>query len=314
MCYAQYFHNAIYLTGPTAVGKTELALALAERLDAEIISLDSMAVYRGMDIGTAKPSLEERAKVRHHLIDIVDPSENHTAADYRERALAAAMEIEAGGKRALFAGGSPLYLKTLLRGLFAGPPANDELRAQIIAEAQEHGAERVHRRLAEIDPRLAERIAQGDLRRIVRGIEVYESTGRPMSELLREHDVPAPPKVPVFALARPRPELNRRIDLRVDAMFAAGLVAEVRGLVTAGGLGRNAAQAVGYREVLMHLAGEIDLATTISMVKTRTRQFAKRQGTWFRSLSEVKSFPLSEAGTVADSVDRLARLAPGYGA
>lgn len=285
-----------YLTGPTASGKTAVGIELARPLDAEIISLDSMAVYRGMDIGTAKPTPEEREAVPHHLIDIVEPSENYSVAQYRAAALERIQEVSARGKEVLFVGGTPLYLKAMLRGIFEGPPANWELRHRLQNEARAHGPEKLHERLRQIDPRAAEKLHPNDERRIIRALEVHQATGTPISALQQQFEVGRPAEeCRVFVLEWPRRELYDRIDRRVDEMFSAGLVDETQRLLDSGiTLSRTARQAVGYREVLELLAGNLDLAATIELVKLRTRQFAKRQLTWFRSLSECRSVPVAE--------------------
>jgi tRNA dimethylallyltransferase len=283
------FHRAIYLTGPTASGKTAVGVALAQRLNAEVVALDSMTLYRGMDIATAKPTFAERNGVPHHLIDVIDPWESASVRAYREWAAKAAVEIEARGKRALFVGGTPLYLKALLRGLFEGPSADPELRLRLERDALEQGDAALHQRLAAFDPLTAARLHPHDRRRVVRALEVLELTGRPISQLQAEHDRPAPPSVPVFALELPRASLHDRINHRVVHFFDAGLVEEVRALQTsARPLCNVAAQAIGYREVIALLAGEVSLDETIARVKARTRQFAKRQATWFRGLQEVR--------------------------
>jgi tRNA dimethylallyltransferase len=279
-----------FLTGVTATGKTRIALALARRLNAEIISLDSMAIYRGMDIGTAKPTPAEQALVPHHLIDIVDPAEDFSVAQYVEAAHAKIAEIRGRGREVLFVGGTPLYLKALLRGLFEGPPANWELRREIEAEVEEIGSEALHARLEQIDPLAASAIHPRDKRRLIRAIEVYRATGEPISHQQLQFDEGRPAEeCRVFVLRRPREEQNARIDERVEEMLERGLVDEVRRLTSGSKqLGRTASQAVGYREVLDYLAEKIDYATMVERIKTRTRQFAKRQGTWFRSLSECR--------------------------
>jgi len=278
------------LTGATAVGKTAVALALAERLGAEVLSLDSMAVYRGMDIGTAKPTAAQQAIVPHHLIDLVDPDEEFSVARYLELAHAQVDDIRSRGRQPLFVGGTPLYLKCLLRGLFEGPPANWQLRQEIEAELAEVGAAALHERLTQVDPVSASTIHANDTRRIVRALEVYRATGEPISHQQTEFEEGLPAEqCRVFVLRREREVQRQRIEQRVEAMIAAGLVAETQGLLAcAHKLGRTASQAVGYREVLAHLAGEDDLPTTIDRIKASTRRFAKRQGTWFRSLSECR--------------------------
>jgi len=308
------FHRAIYLTGPTAVGKTALGVALARKLDAEVVALDSMTLYRRMDIGTAKPSVEERGGVPHHLIDVLEPSESSNVADYRRWAGDVLDQIEARGRRALFVGGTALYLKALIRGLFEGPKGDPELRAALEREAERDGPLAVHDRLRAIDPESANRLHPNDLRRVIRALEVVETSGRTLSDLQVEHDQPAPPSVAVFALERPRDVVRERIDRRVEQMFAQGLVEEVRGLIAeVPPIGPVAAQGVGYKEVIDLLDGRVDQATAIERTRARTRQFAKRQATWFRGLVEVKPFPLDPDEPIGATVDRLARQvdAPG---
>ncbi|OJW17073.1 MAG: tRNA (adenosine(37)-N6)-dimethylallyltransferase MiaA [Planctomycetales bacterium 71-10] len=297
-------HRAIYLTGATASGKSAVGVHLARILDAEILALDSMTLYRGMDIGTAKPTADERGGVPHHLIDVLDPWESASVAIYREWALGAIRDVESRGRRALFVGGTALYLKAMLRGLFDGPGADPEVRGRLEAEALAVGDAAMHARLAALDPATAARLHPNDRRRIVRALEVIELTGSPFSALQREHDRPAPAATKVFALDHPRPTLHDRIDRRVLAMFEAGLVDEVRRLRSAPRpMGSVAEQGVGYREVIEHLAGEADLPTTVARIQARTRQFAKRQATWFRGLAEVRRVEVGPG----DDAEALAR-------
>ncbi|HEX3725714.1 MAG TPA: tRNA (adenosine(37)-N6)-dimethylallyltransferase MiaA [Pirellulales bacterium] len=282
--------NSWFLTGPTASGKTAVGLELARLSGAEIISLDSMAVYRGMDIGTAKPTLDERRAVSHHLVDILEPNEEFSVAQYVATARVAAEDVAARGRVPLFVGGTPLYLKALLRGIFSGPPADWELRHQLQAEVERDGPHGLHARLARVDPVSARRLHVEDTRRVIRAMEVWEKTGQSITDLQRQFDhARAADECRVAVLDWPRAELVERINARVDAMFASGLVAEVHSLTDRWApLSRTASQALGYREVFEHLRGERDLAETIALVKLRTRQFAKRQMTWFRSLSECR--------------------------
>jgi tRNA dimethylallyltransferase len=301
-------HRATYLTGPTASGKTAIGVQLARQLDAEIIALDSMTLYRGMDIGTAKPTIEERGGVPHHLIDVLDPWESASVARYRRWAIDAMKSIEGQGKRVLVVGGTALYLKTLLRGLFEGPGADPVVRGRLEDEAATWGVQSLHERLRTVDPRTAERVHPHDQRRIVRALEVIELSGRPLSQLQVEHDRPAPEGTLVYALERPRPELHDRINRRVMAMFAEGLVEEVRELQSLPRpLSHVAAQGVGYLEVLDYLAGKMDLPETVDRVQARSRQFAKRQATWFRGLKEARAWPLSGDEKTEEIADRLAR-------
>jgi tRNA dimethylallyltransferase len=280
-----------FLTGATASGKTAVGVELAGRIGAEIVSLDSMALYRGMDVGTAKPTALERGAVPHHLIDVLDPHESFSLARYLEAAHRAVDQIKARNREVLFVGGTPLYLKGLLRGIFRGPPADRDLRQRLEEQARNQGSDFLHRRLAQVDPAAAERLHQNDTRRLIRALEVYEKTGQPISQLQQQFNTGrGADQCRVFVLDWPTPPLNARIDRRVDAMFAAGLVDEVRTLLDRPRpLSGTAAQAVGYREVIEHLQGQRGLAETIELVKTRTRRFAKRQRTWFRSLSECAS-------------------------
>jgi len=303
-----YALESWFLTGPTASGKSAVGVELAERLNAEIISLDSMALYRRMDIGTAKPTEAERRQIPHHLIDILDPHEEFSLAQYVEAADRCADEITARSRSVLFVGGTPLYLKGLLRGIFQGPPADWPLRRQLTDESQRNGPDWLHRRAAEVDPAAAARLHGNDTRRLIRVIEVFEKTGQPISTLQRQFDQGRPAEqCRVFVLDWPKEELHRRIEQRVDQMFTAGLVDEVRRLLAEPHpLSRTARQAVGYREVIEHLEGRRDLAETVELVKQHTRQLAKRQSTWFRSLSECRFVPMSTEMNAVAVADRIA--------
>jgi tRNA dimethylallyltransferase len=301
------FHRAFYLTGPTAVGKTAVGVALARLLDAEILALDSMTVYRGMDIGTAKPTLPERGGVPHHLIDRLDPWDSASVADFRDWALEVLFDLEARGRRALFVGGTALYLKAMLRGLFEGPGADLALRTSLEEEADRLGDQAMHDRLAALDPPTANRLHPNDRRRLIRALEVIAMTGRTLSEQQLEHGHPAPASVPVFALERPRPELFERINHRVEAMFAEGLIEEVERLRSGPRpMSLVASKAVGYGEVIEYLEGRINRAEALALTQMRTRQFAKRQATWFRNLAEVKAWPVATNEPPETTAERLA--------
>jgi tRNA dimethylallyltransferase len=284
------FADALVLTGPTGSGKTDLSIALAERLGAEIISMDSMALYRGMDIGTAKPTAEQRGRVPHHLVDVLEPWEAASVAWWREQATACYHDIRNRGRRALFVGGTPLYLKALLYGLFDGPPADETLRQRLTNDAERLGPFALHERLAHIDPDAAARLHPHDVRRVVRALEVWQLTGRPISTWQTQWgatmaEAAAVPRV--LWLDLPRTELYERINMRVERMFAEGLLEEVRALrELPTPISRQASQALGYKEVFAYLDGNTTLAETVARVQTRSRNFAKRQITWFRHLPE----------------------------
>ncbi len=308
------FRACWFLTGPTAGGKTEVALELAEQLGAEIVSMDSMALYRGMDIGTAKPTVAQRRRVPHHLIDVLDPDQEFSVAQYLAAAAEVVADIRRRGRLPLFVGGTPLYLKALLRGIFRGPPPDWAFRSQMSELAAREGPAALYRRLQAADPATAARLHPHDVRRVIRALEVYAKTGLSLAELQR-HFAQAVPRAQcrVYVLEWPPTVLRSRIQRRVDAMFAAGLVEETRQLVARWTLGRTARQAVGYREVLEHLRGVRDLAETIALVKTRTAQFAKRQRTWFRSLAECRPVAMDALQSAADVARRILADAPGFG-
>jgi tRNA dimethylallyltransferase len=300
-----------YLTGPTASGKSSVAVELARLIEAEIVSMDSMALYRRMDIGTAKPTEAERRAVPHHLVNIIDPHEEYSLAQYIEAAHRCVADISRRRKNALFVGGTPLYLKGLLRGIFQGPPADWDFRRQFQREAQLQDPAWLHRRLEDVDAAAAAKLHPNDTRRLIRALEIFHLTGRPISELQRQFDVgAAADRCRVFVLDHPRQELHARIDRRVDKMFENGLIGEVQGLLAdANPPGKTARQAVGYREVIEHLEARHDLSETIELVKLHTRQLAKRQCTWFRSLSECRLVPLGgniDAAVVASQILKVA--------
>jgi tRNA dimethylallyltransferase len=300
--------SLLLLAGPTAVGKSDIALLLAERLGGEIISVDSMQVYRGLDIGTAKPSPEERARVPHHLIDVADLTEPFDASQFLKLAQRAVADIQARGHVPILCGGTGLYFKVFLEGLKEAPPANASLRVALRATPLPE----LLRELAERDPVTYERIDRQNPRRIIRVIEVIRLTGQPFSAQRADWQPSTPnPQASTshFGLARTPADLQRRIDARVDAMFRRGWVAETEQLLQRG-LAQNetAMQALGYHQIVEHLRGERSLAETVGLVKIRTHQFAKRQMTWFRRqlyLTWVHLEPQSSAETVIKSIAAL---------
>ncbi|MCX8048088.1 MAG: tRNA (adenosine(37)-N6)-dimethylallyltransferase MiaA [Methylohalobius sp.] len=279
---------ALLLMGPTASGKTELALQLARNLNGEIISVDSSLVYRGLDIGTAKPSIEVRAEVPHHLIDILDPVESYSAGRFVRDANSLIEEIAGCGKLPILVGGTMLYFHALLSGLAPLPAANQGVRQQIDEEAKKLGWPALHQKLAEVDPEAARRIHPNDAQRIQRALEVYFLTGRPMSVFWRREPGGRLAFHPIKVAVCPsdRAVLHRRIEQRFYAMLEAGLIEEVRSLYLRGDLhpGLPAIRSVGYRQVWAYLAGECDFAAMVHKAICATRQLAKRQLTWLRSL------------------------------
>ncbi|HMP82156.1 MAG TPA: tRNA (adenosine(37)-N6)-dimethylallyltransferase MiaA [Verrucomicrobiota bacterium] len=290
----------IFVAGPTAVGKSDVALLLAEQIGGEIISVDSMQVYRGLDIGTAKPSPAERARVPHHLIDVVDLNESFDAAKFVELARKAVSEIQSRGRVPIFCGGTGLYFKAFLDGLGDAPPSDEKLRAELESTPLDD----LLRELEHRDPATFAKIDRDNPRRVIRAMEVIRITGRPFLEQ-RADWVHATRNTQhaarLFALTRTSEDLHARINARVDKMFAAGLVDETR-LLLEHGLAQNktAMQAIGYRQVVEHLRGERDLPATIELVKSRTRQFAKRQMTWFKRQLSPEWIELKSSDRLAD--------------
>jgi len=297
----------LVVLGPTAVGKSALALFLARRFGGEIVNADSMQVYRGFDIGTDKPSAADRAAVPHHLLDILEPESQFTAADFARLASQAVRDIQARGRLPIVAGGTGLYLQALLDGLFPGPGSDRRIRRDLEKEAVSLGVESLHRRLAAVDPDCARRIAARDKVRIIRALEVHALTGIPLSR----HFARTESRLRDFQPARiglqlDRRNLVKRIESRVDRMFEAGIVEEVRAHLSRG-LGRDAPpfRALGYRHVLQVLEGTLTVAQAAALTKTDTRRYAKRQMTWFKKMKDVAWFPADDRAAVADYVGSL---------
>jgi tRNA dimethylallyltransferase len=305
----------LFLVGPTAVGKSEAAVLLAERVGGEIISVDSMQVYRGLDIGTAKPSAAERSRIRHHLIDIIGLGESFDAGQFVKFSREAASNIHAEGHVPIFCGGTGLYFKALLEGLGDAPPADNRLRAELEATPLVE----LLRELGERDPTTYASIDRNNPRRVIRAVEVVRLTGKPFSEQRAQwgHTVRQQTRDaggaqlpgPVIGLARSSADLSERIHLRVDDMFRRGLVEETKQLLEAGlAQNRTAFQALGYRQITEYLQGVRSLPETIELVKTRTRQYAKRQMTWFRRQLAVQWIHLTPTDTrerIADQIERI---------
>jgi tRNA dimethylallyltransferase len=302
--------NCWFLTGATASGKSKVSVALAKLLDAEIISMDSMAIYRDMNVGTAKTPVDERDGVPHHLIDVRDPNETFSTSQYRDACLEAIDSIRGHGKEVLFVGGTALYLKTLLRGMFEGPPADWDFRKEVEKEILECGGEFLHERLQMIDPVAAHNIHPNDHRRIIRALEVFKVTGKPISHWQMEFDKGLPAeKCRVFAMRHRRDVLHDRIGARVTWMFENGLVEEVKTLQGKyDELSHTAAQAVGYREVIEFLDGVRSQEETHEKVLIRTRKFARHQETWFRNLSECQWVDLEPDFDAEETAKRILEI------
>lgn len=282
---------AIFLMGPTAAGKTQLAMKLCQALPCDVISVDSALVYKGMDIGTAKPSLAEQAVIPHQLIDLLDPKDAYSAADFRRDALAAMAKSHAAGRIPLLVGGTMLYFKALLEGLSPLPSANAQIRAEIAAQAQQHGWEALHRELAQIDPVAAARIHPNDPQRLSRALEVFRISGKTLTQLTERKGDPLPYKVLQFAIApTERAELHQRIALRFQQMLEQGFEEEVRVLYERADLHPElpSIRCVGYRQMWDYLAGDVSYDEMIARGLAATRQLAKRQLTWLRSWPEVR--------------------------
>ena len=280
------------VSGPTASGKSALAVDLAERLGAEVLSMDSMAVYRGMDIGTAKPGAEERRRVPHHLLDLVEPHESFDTARWCQAAADKLAEVQARGRRALFVGGTPLYLMAFFKGMLEGPAANPKLRAELAdREAANPGS--LHEELQKLDAEAAERIHRRDSRRLIRALEVVLLTGKPISAQQTHFEQSRwirPCRI--AALQWPRDELHARVRQRTEAMLDAGLLDEVRAIEQAGGFSRTAGAAIGYAECRDFLAGRYkDREELRNRIRRNTHKLIRRQTTWLRRLTEVRWLP-----------------------
>jgi tRNA dimethylallyltransferase len=292
----------VYLVGPTGAGKTAAALSLAERVPLEVVSADSMQVYRGLDILSAKPTADERARVPHHLVDILDVTEPFSAAGFVRLAGEAIAGIRARGRLPLVVGGTGLYIKALADGIFDGPEASGEIRARLVAEAEAMGTGSLHTRLADVDPEAAARIGRNDVRRIVRALEVHEATGRPIS--VQQTEWAEPHACLMLGLQLPRAALYERINERVEAMFPAGAVDEVARLIEAGiEQSPTAMQAIGVSDIIAHILGKATLEETKRRIKAKTRRYAKRQLTWFRKDPRIR---WCEGASDGRHVDRLA--------
>ncbi|MGO0123345.1 tRNA (adenosine(37)-N6)-dimethylallyltransferase MiaA [Desulfothermobacter acidiphilus] len=301
----------VVITGPTATGKTAVAIEVALRLKGEIISADSMMVYRGMDIGTAKPSLEERRGVPHHLIDVVEPDQHFSVGAFQAMVQELIPAIHQRGHWPLLVGGTALYLRAVIDGYTLAVEANRELRQRLLEEARRLGTAHFYEQLRAIDPQAAAKIHPHDRKRLVRALEIYYQTGKPPSELQRQ--APPPYRVLMFGLHLPRTELYRRIEQRVDAMIAAGLVEEVRRLLERGiSPQATSMQGLGYKEIAAYLRGEVSWEQALYLLKRNTRRFAKRQLTWFRRDPRIRWLDVTRHAGVEDLAEEIVRQVQDY--
>lgn len=307
--------KAVAVVGPTASGKTATAISLCERIGGEVISVDSMQIYREADIGTAKPTAEERARVSHHLVDFLPLSTVYSAADYGEDAFAAAKDIASRGRIPVFAGGTGLYLEAARTGRHDTAPdtKNEALRQELLSLAEtEEGKELLWQRLCAVDPESAEKTHKNNLRRVIRALEIAEGTGIPKSEWdKRSREIPPRIAMKVFLLDfRDRELLYRRIDMRVDQMLDAGLLAEAEQLYRTGVFRENTtvAQAIGYKELIPYLEGKCSLKDAVEALKTATRRYAKRQLTWFRAVEGIHTVYMDEGGSMRETDAVLAEI------
>ena len=303
----------IAIVGPTASGKTAVALALSARINGELVSADAVAVYRGMDIGTAKPTQSEQSRARFHLIDVADPDEDFTVADFEARANAAIADIRRRGRTPILVGGTGLYVRSVTSRLAVPPvPPQPELRKTLWERVERDGARELHAELTAVDPTSASKILPGDAKRIIRALEVFEVTGRPLSTFHTAEGVHGIPRenTLILGLHVERPELYRRIERRVDIMMEDGLLDEVRGLRAAGyGTELKSQQSLGYRQLSTYLSGAGTLEEAVVATKRDTRRFAKRQISWFNGdprLRWIDGEPELVAQAIVERVERLA--------
>jgi len=299
------------IVGPTASGKGAVGVALARMWRSEIVSVDSMKVYRGMDIGTAKPPPAVRSVVRHYMIDVAHPWETFTLARYLKGAVESIAAISRSDMRPLLVGGTPLYVRGLLYGVFDGPEADWPLRKRLYQLAERRGPAALHETLRKVDPVAAEALHPNDVRRVVRAIEVHGKTGKPISRLQAQYPAPAPArKAEVFVLVRTRKDLRRRIETRLSAMWRDGLVDEVASLLASErGLARGPRQAVGYKEVIAHLEGQCSAKDAREAIRRNTWRVARKQMTWLRGFSDARWLDVKADESPERTARRVADLA-----
>ncbi len=308
------FKPVVVIVGPTAVGKSRVAVELAARFQTEVLTADSRQVYRGMDVGTDKPSVEERQGIVHRLIDLVDPDQAFNAGLFRRHAAAAIEQLHRDGRLPLVVGGTGLYVRTLLKGLCEAPPADALVRVELRREAQELGPDRFYAKLVAVDPESAARLHPQDTSKVIRALEVFHLSGRPMSAFQARHGFSERPyRALVIGLDRDRAALYRRIEERIDWQLCHGFIEETERLLARGySRDSGAMKGLGYRQVAAFLAGDYDRDEMVRRFKRDTRHFAKRQLTWFRSEPDIQWVRLSESETIQDQAARVACLIAGF--
>jgi tRNA dimethylallyltransferase len=303
----------VLILGVTASGKGRIGHDLATELGGEIVSVDSMKVYRRMDIGTAKPSEEARRQVRYHMIDVVEPSESFSVGLFLDKANAAVGDIRSRGRAVIAVGGTALYIKALLYGLFEGPGGDEQIRAALRARAMVEGLVSLHGELARVDPQAADRISPNDARRIIRALEVFRLTGKPISSFQKQFEAKQPTKDwTIIGLHRERPVESRRINARVRKMIELGLVDEVKSLLAEDKpLSQQARCAIGYTEIIGHLEGRTSLDEAVELIKKNTRRLAKGQRTWFKTFRTVHWIDIGEQEPHESVMERVRNLVSG---
>ena len=300
----------LLILGVTAGGKGRLAFELAKKLDAEILSIDSMKVYRRMDIGTAKPSKDTQKQINYYLIDVLEPSESFSVDRFLNLSEQAIKKIESKGKSVVAVGGSAMYIKAMLYGIFEGPGTNDQIRQELKNRIAQTSLEELHKELAAIDPQAADRIHHNDEKRIIRAMEVYQLTGKPISSFQQQFDLPGPKgDWKIIGLRREKDEENKRMNARVKKMIEAGLIDEVKSLLAEEKpLSLQARSAIGYAEIIDYLQDKETLEKTIEQIKINTRRFAKAQRTWFKTFKNVDWLDINEADTVEEILKKAAAI------
>ena len=300
----------ILVLGVTASGKGALAFDLARKINGEIVSIDSMKVYRRMDIGTAKPSQSRREQVRHHIIDVIEPHESFSVDQFLRLAAEATTGIRSAGKTVVGAGGTALYIKALLYGIFDGPPANYKIRKKLKAQIATESTAALHKQLGQIDPAAAERIHPNDARRIIRAMEVYELTGKPISSFQRQFGAESTlGDWTIIGLRRSKAAESSRINSRVKKMIDQGLIDEVKSLLAEEEpLSKQASCAIGYAEIINHLKGRKTLDEAVERIKINTRRFAKAQRTWFKTFTEVNWLDIEDDEDTEQTLNRAMQI------